>query len=192
MPSAFTNTFTALANEPVIRRATKGLVLEKAIDYAPKATDADYVRKSDVPWLDRFAAAGGRAIISGDVNMRIKHHEKLCLYHHGLVGIFFEKQWNGRNSFRKTALLLHWWEEVAAKIKTADRGTFWVIPTLWPPKGGSLRNVSLGLAELLRDISETDRAPRQRKRIPLPPSKPTAQTNMLDILDGSHVTTKAE
>jgi hypothetical protein len=36
----------------VIRRSIAGLVLEKAGDYAPKLTDADYIRKSNVPWLD--------------------------------------------------------------------------------------------------------------------------------------------
>ena len=127
--------------------------------------DPDYVRKSDVPWLDRFAAAGGRAVISGDVKMRIRSHERLCLYQHGFVTIFFENQWNDWKFLRKTALLLHWWEEVATKIKTADRGTFWVIPASWPPKGGDLENVSLGLAKLLKDSPNREakqRAPKRR------------------------------
>ena len=47
----------------MICRSIAGLVLEKASNYAPKLTDADYIRKSDVPWLDRFAKAGGHAVI---------------------------------------------------------------------------------------------------------------------------------
>jgi len=107
----------------------------KASDYEPNKTDRDYVRGSDVPWLDRFAAAGGHAVISGDTKMGRRRHEKLCLYEHGFVTVFFERQWNGWNFFRKTALLLHWWEEVANKIKVADKGTFWVVPAAWPTKG---------------------------------------------------------
>ena len=38
----------------MICRSIAGLVLEKASNYAPKLTDADYIRKSDVPWLDRL------------------------------------------------------------------------------------------------------------------------------------------
>jgi hypothetical protein len=78
----------------MICRSIAGLVLEKASNYAPKLTDADYIRKSDVPWLDRFAKAGGHAVISGDVKMRIGDHERLCFYQHGFVAIFFEQQWN--------------------------------------------------------------------------------------------------
>ena len=41
----------------------------KARDYAPTKHDRDYVARSDVPWLERFAGDGGRAIISGNVEM---------------------------------------------------------------------------------------------------------------------------
>ena len=151
VPISIAKTFIAIAKERAIQRISKGLIWEKAEDYAPKTTDRDYVRKSDVPWLDRFAAAGGHAVISGDVSMRAKSHEMLALYQHGFVTIFFETPWGNWASTKKSALMLHWWEEISTKIKAADRGTFWIVPCSYPQKDGQLRNVSLGLAQFLRD-----------------------------------------
>ena len=75
VPPAIAKVFIALAKENPIRRVSKGIVWERAVDYVaskrPKGT-----RRNDVPWLDNFAAAGGRAIISGHVNMRRKPHER--------------------------------------------------------------------------------------------------------------------
>jgi hypothetical protein len=171
VPTTIAKVFIALTKEKVIQRTCKGLIVEKAEDYAPKTTDADYVRKSDVPWVDRFAKAGGRAIISGDTKMRRRPHERLALYDHNLVVIFFENQWCGLTFFRKSSLLLHWWEAITTKLQTAEPGTFWAVPSQWPPKGGELKNVSLGLAQLLKDspvrVTKTKRArkaqPRQKR-----------------------------
>ena len=167
MPPVIAKAFLALANESPIRRIAKDFIWERATDYAPKSSDRDYVRKSDVPWLDRFAAAGGRAIISGDVKMRHNPHEKLALYQHGFVVVFFEKQWAQWDFFQKSALMLHWWKVIIDKIKSAPNGTFWVVPCNYP-KGNeqaNLRNASLGLAKLLRDVPErANRPPASRPR----------------------------
>lgn len=177
--------FIAFAQEPMIRRISKGIIWEKADDYVPKRTDRDYVRKSDVPWLDRFAAAGGHAIISGDVQMGKKPHEKLALYNHGFVVIFFELAWSRFSSLRRSALMLHWWEEIVTKIITADHGTFWVVPCVWPAAGGELRNASLGLAKLLKDsqtLRKKKRAPRKREAVRPTPAKDRRQEAFLDKL----------
>jgi hypothetical protein len=173
VPPALAKVFIAFAKERAIRRVSEGLVLERAVDYAPKPTDRDYIRKNDVPWIDRFAAAGGRAIISGDTKMRRRTHERLALYQHGFVVIFFEAQWGSWNFFRKTALMLHWWEAICDKIKNGDKGTFWAVPSAWPAKGGELRNVSLGLAQLLKDRPDSGPNRRPRRRAP---SKPQSAT----------------
>lgn len=160
------------------------MIIEKAEDYAPKTSDADYVRKSDVPWLDRFARAGGKAVISGDVGMRRKPHERLALYDHGFVVIFFEKQWAGLTFFRKSSLLLHWWEEITTKLTTAQPGTFWVVPSSWPPKGGELRNVSLGLAQLLKDSPvRSVKGERRKKAAPRKVRTEARQQVFTDLLE---------
>jgi hypothetical protein len=156
--------FLALLKERTVRRISEGLSFHLAADYAPKVSDRDYIKKSDIPWLDRFAAAGGHAVISGDVKMRHKPHEKLALYSHGFVVVFFEPQWSNWKFCRKSALMLHWWEEITTKIRSADKGTFWVVPCDWPPKGGELRNASLGLAQLLADRPTKKLEKRKRRK----------------------------
>jgi hypothetical protein len=170
VPVAIAKVFFALANERRFRAATEGIVLERARDYAPKPSDPDYKRRRiDVPWLDRFGAAGGRAIKSGDVRMRERPHEILALYQHGFVVIFFERGTGGWDFFHKSALLLHWWKQVVAKIRTADRGTFWVVPSAWPLKDKELRNESLGLAKLLKDGDTAPPADKARTSGHMPP-----------------------
>jgi hypothetical protein len=51
-----------------------------AADYAPKPRDADYVRKSDVPWLTRFANDNGKVVISGNTKMMSVPHEMEALH----------------------------------------------------------------------------------------------------------------
>jgi hypothetical protein len=97
VPEIFADTFIVWAAAPRIRLISKDLILVKAGDYEPTKTDRDYVKGSDVPWLDRFAADGGLAVISGDTKMTRRLHEKLCLYDHEFVTIFFEAQWNNWN-----------------------------------------------------------------------------------------------
>jgi hypothetical protein len=110
--------------------------------------------------------------------MRRKPHEKLALYHHGFVVIFFEAQWNEWTSLRKSALMLHWWEEIALKLTSAERGTFWIVPGAWPHKGGELRNASLGLAKLLRDKPDKIKpTARRRKSTKQPSARRTPATD---------------
>ena len=106
----------------------------------------------------------------------------LASYQHGFVVIFFDRSTGGWDFFHKSALLLHWWEQVVAKIKNADTGTFWAIPTAYPIVDKELRNVSLGLAELLKD-----RAPKadQLPRVPRPERPTTAAKTSIEQRQGS-------
>lgn len=151
MPPVVAKLFIALATEGRFAKFSKHIELETANDYAPSASDRDYVKSSDVPWLDRFARAGGHAVISGDVKMRQRVHERLALYENGFVVIFFDQKWGQWDYFHKSALMLHWWKEIYNKIRTADRGTFWQVPIEWPTDSAELKNVSFGLAKILKD-----------------------------------------
>jgi PIN like domain len=173
VPTTLAKAFISFAKEKMIRRISKGNVWEKSADYAPRRTDADYKHRSDVGWLDRFAASGGHGIVSGDVKMRSHHHEKLALYGHGFVVIFFERKWSDWSSLRRSALMLHWWEEIATKLTIAEPGTFWIVPTEWPAKGGELRNASLGLAKLLRDRPE--KVTRTKRKVKVARDRPAAR-----------------
>lgn len=174
VPQELARTFEGLAKISKLRKASSGLIFCSARNYAPSMTKQSLVRKSDVPWLDKFAADGGRAIITGDVRMRQKPHELLTLTTHGFVVIFFEKSWGGWDFYKKTSLIVHWWEVICQKLKGAEKGTHWVVPSRWPvaPKDDfELRNVSVGLLQLLKDRPINKDTPRKSKTSRRPTKK---------------------
>lgn len=126
--------FQAFAKERQLRKVTGDIEIKSAADYTPKPGDPDYVRKNDVPWLKKFAEDGGKVVISGNTAMKNVPHERKALNELGFVVIFFESQWSNWPFFRKCALLLHWWPEVARTIKRAKPG-FWHVPCNYKEKG---------------------------------------------------------
>lgn len=156
MPSGLADTFEGLAKIKKIQHARHGLEFSQAKEYVPNLSSRNFIRGSDVPWLDSFAAKGGRAIISGDGKMRQRPHELQTLLHHEFIVIFFEPSWNNWDFYKKVSLMIHWWPIICLKIKTADRGTHWVVPNRWPYRSDDdygLKNVSTGLKQLLKDRS---------------------------------------
>jgi len=158
---AMVRVFQAFASERQLKKVTGEFEIKSSKDYAPKPGDADYIRGSDVPWLKRFAADGGKVVISGNTEMKNVPHERLALIECGFVVIFFESQWSNWKFFRKCALLLHWWPQVATKAKRAKAGTFWHIPCNWK-ETGRLRKVSNEDPKLLK-IERQKKKPRRRK-----------------------------
>jgi len=160
VPAAMVRAFQAFANERQFRKITGDFEIKSAADYTPLPGDADYDPNNDVPWLKRFAADGGKVVISGNTNMRYVPHERLALIELGFVVIFFENQWSNWKFFRKCALLLHWWPVVSRRIKRAKPG-FWHIPCHWKEKG-TLRKVSSEDPRLLK-IERKQAAARRRR-----------------------------
>jgi hypothetical protein len=180
VPSAMVRAFQAFAKERQLRRVTGDIDIKSAADYTPKLGDADYVRKNDVPWLKRFAEDGGKVVISGNTAMKNVPHERMALNELGFVVIFFESQWSNWPFFRKCALLLHWWPEVARTIKRAKPG-FWHIPCNYKEKG-KLRQVATEDPKRLK--FEKRSKPKDRKRKTNKPLKPRAPTFFdLDLMN---------
>jgi hypothetical protein len=88
MPMAMVRFFENFATERQLRKLTGNFDIESAKKYTPELSDDDYVAKNDVPWIRRFAKAGGRVIISGNTRMREVPHERLALIECGMVTIF--------------------------------------------------------------------------------------------------------
>jgi hypothetical protein len=102
-------------------------------------------------------------------------HERKALNELGFVVIFFESKWSNWPFFRKCALLLHWWPEVARTIKKAKPG-FWHIPCNYPEKG-KLRQVPSEDPKHLK----YERRAKAKKRTPKA-KKPT-KTNVSTFFD---------
>jgi hypothetical protein len=94
MPPALVKVFKTFASEKQLKSILGNFEIESAVDYTPRKDDPDYLRKNDVPWIKRFAAAGGKVIISGNTQMKFVPHERLALVQAGMIVIYFENQWN--------------------------------------------------------------------------------------------------
>ena len=131
VPIGVVKVLQAFANERQFSKISGNFIIKAAQDYTPKPGDDDFRLKDDVPWLKRFADDGGRVVISGDVRMRNKPHERLALVEHKFLVIFFENQWSDWKFWRKCALLIHWWPVIAAKIKRHKKPSFFHVPCNW-------------------------------------------------------------
>lgn len=165
--------FQTFARERQLQRLTGKFEIKSTKDYTPAPGDHDYVPRSDVPWLKRFAADGGTAIISGNTEMRFVPHERLALIECGFIVFFFESRWSNWRFFRKCSLLLHWWPEIAVKLKRAKPGSFWAIPSNWPEKG-KLRKLS-NRDPIALKIERKQRTVKKRRRAQKNP--PSTATN---------------
>lgn len=148
VPAQMVRVFKNLGQEKRFKR--DGFEIVSAADYAPKPADDDYVRKSDVPWLNRFAAAKGKVLITGDVRMTDKPHEMEALRQHGFVVFLFERKWTTWDFHRKSSLLLFHWPGIVIKLRTAKPGEFWCIPNHF--KEG-LRDVTPGAKQIQKASS---------------------------------------
>jgi hypothetical protein len=164
--------FQTFANERQLKKVAGQFEIRSAADYTPKPGDPDYVPHNDVPWLKRFAADGGKVVISGDTKMKNMPHERLALIDLKLIVIFFESQWSEWKFFTKCALLLLWWPVIADKIKRVKKpdAAFWHIPCNWK-ENGKLRKVSNKDPQLLR-IEQREAAGRRRKKVTTPAPAP--------------------
>ena len=62
--------FQAFAKERQLPRVVGKFEIKAAADYTPRPGDYDYSPNNDVPWLKRFAADGGKVVISGNTEMK--------------------------------------------------------------------------------------------------------------------------
>ena len=143
LPMAMVRVFETFATEKQLRKLTGNFEIESAKKYTPAPDDSDFLRRSDVPWIERFAKADGRIIISGNTDIINVPHERLALINAGMITIFFEAKWNQRGFFEKCAHLMLWWPIIARKVKRAKRGSFWKVPNDWTASDrGKLRPIS--------------------------------------------------
>jgi hypothetical protein len=104
---------------------------------------ADPPASSDVPWLVKFAADGGRVVLTGDKEMRSRLDEQAALRELGLVVFFFPPAWNNWNMTDKCAFLLKWWPAIVAKAQESSPSDFWEMKASWTQTGpGDLRSVA--------------------------------------------------
>lgn len=166
IPAAMVRVFRQFHTERSLKRIVQGVTLESAKDYTPSRDDPDYARKNDVPWIKRYAAAGGHIIISGDVRMTTVPHERLALVQEGMVVVLFAPKWGNWQFCRKAALLLHWWPTILGHVRKAKPG-FYSVPCTWPDDDAAhLRELStedLKLTKIEKQKAEAEPIRRARR-----------------------------
>jgi hypothetical protein len=130
-----------------------------AKDYAPSPTDDDFVHGSDVPWMERFAADGGTAIISGNTKMLTVPRELLAIQRLGLTSVFFEENWNGWDFFQKCSLLLWHWTAIVLQYGPPSQPLY----SGYHPNGE--RHVGYCASVLLDSCVRRNRSRRHRNRL---------------------------
>jgi hypothetical protein len=58
-----------------------------------------------------------------------------------MIVFFFDGKWSQWGFFRKCSLLIHWWPEIARKLKKAKPATFFYVPLNWSERS-KIRKVS--------------------------------------------------
>jgi hypothetical protein len=181
VPAAMVRVFQTFANERQLKKLIGSIEVTSAANYAPKLGDADYRPKNDEPWIKRFAADGGKVIISGDTGMRYVPHERLALIQAGMLVFFFDGKWSEWGFFHKCSLLIHHWPAIATRVKRTKSAAFWQIPLSWSEKA-KLRRAPLDDPKKLKleRKSKTQRTARKKPKskltetdTPIPVSDPT-------------------
>lgn len=121
IPNDVAKALKALSGDERLLRVT----VYSARKYAPPKA------QSDVPWLQRFARAGGKVIISGDAKMRGKLHEQRALSDAGFIVFFLARQWNQMRCHEKCAMIIRWWPHILEKMRSASPGEFFELPHSW-------------------------------------------------------------
>jgi hypothetical protein len=167
VPVQMVRVFTALGQEKRFR----GFEFVSARDYAPKYDDPDYIKKSDVPWLERFAQDGGKVVISGNTRMMEVPLEMQALRQLGFLVFFFENKWNGWDFYKKSALVLFYWNLIASKCKRGKRGKFWRIPNHFR-EDAELKDCSPGKKKIRKVVARTVPKTKSDGADGIPPSVP--------------------
>jgi len=84
----------------------------------------------DVPWIEDFAARGGRVVVSGDARMRNVALERAALEAAGLIAIFpgSKKTFDALGRYGQIAYLIRWFPVIEKLAREAPVGTHYRLP----------------------------------------------------------------
>lgn len=98
-------------------------------------------RTPDETWLPKFAAEGGRAILSGDAKMLKRPHQLVAVRETGLVCIVLSKAWTQAKRHEQAANIIYWWPRIEAVIETSKPGDCWPVPFEFSKSVMSLKKI---------------------------------------------------
>lgn len=85
-------------------------------------------RTADETWIPRFAADGGKAILSGDRKIRSRPNQIKSIRDSGLICIFLPSEWASSRRAIQAAFLIYWWSKIEFKILQSQPTDCWLVP----------------------------------------------------------------
>lgn len=113
---------------PKIVRALRDVALSTGWELS-HVRDAHPARTADETWVPRFAAEGGKAIITADYNMLKRPHQLLAVRASNVVGLILPHSWAGAKRHIQASALIFHWPEIEASFLSGQPGEFWRLPT---------------------------------------------------------------
>jgi len=78
--------------------------------------------------VPRFAAEGGKAIVTADANMLKRPHQLLAVRASNIVGLILPHTWAIAKRHIQASTLIYHWPEIEAAFSSAQPGDFWRLP----------------------------------------------------------------
>lgn len=113
---------------PKIVRALRELALSPGWELS-HVRETHPPRTADETWVPRFAAEGGKAIITADANMLKRPHQLLAVQQSGVVGLILPHAWASAKKNVQASSLLYFWPEIEETFRAAQPREFWRIPS---------------------------------------------------------------
>jgi hypothetical protein len=112
---------------PKIVRAVKEVALSVECELS-HVRDVHGARTADETWIPRFAAEGGKAIITADANLLKRPHQIAAIQASGLFGVILPPTWAVAKRHIQASALIYHWPEIELCFAGAQSGEFWRIP----------------------------------------------------------------
>ena len=110
---------------PKIVRALREVVLSPGWELS-HVRDVHGARTADETWVPRFAAEGGKAIITADANMLKRPHQILAVYQSKIMGLILPHIWAVAKRHIQASSLRYFWPEIEALFSAGRPGDFFL------------------------------------------------------------------
>ena len=117
---------------------SKDFSLDTVDDHAARGVE-------DQIWVRRFAESGGRAIVSGDINITKRAHEIAAINETGLRLIVLHERWPRERKHIQISYLFYWWPHIEQALRGAGPGKCFKVPWGWGDPRGAIKPLSIDL-----------------------------------------------
>jgi hypothetical protein len=110
-----------------IVQAVQLLCLRDGWDFSHDRDD-NSARTSDETWLPKFAADGGKAILTGDGRIFKRPHQLAAIHATGLISFVLDWRWTQVRKHEQAANIIFWWPRIEAAAEASSPGDCWPVP----------------------------------------------------------------